>query len=200
MKKMTICGLLLTLGIICTPFTVKANDNINNNELPTAGFTNFVNEINTFTYPTKINYVINGHNGMKTFMSYTTITDKTSNQYALQQKAYTDEMGFRKIDDRYCVAIGTAFNASVGQIFDATLQNGTVIKCIVGDIKSDKDTDISNIFTSQGCCLEFIVDTKKLDGIIKTLGDCSARCDEWDSSCWQFTTYNIDYLKKGELE
>ena len=36
---------------------------------------------------------------MKTFMSYTTITDKTSNQYILQQKAYTDEMGFRKIED-----------------------------------------------------------------------------------------------------
>ena len=86
---MKICGLLLTLGIIFTPFTVQANDNLNNNELPTAGFTTFMDEINTFTYPTKINYVINGHNGIKTFMSYTTITDKPiSSVYAFCCKAY----------------------------------------------------------------------------------------------------------------
>lgn len=198
MKKMTICGLLLTLGIIFIPFTVKANDNLNNDELPTAGFTNFVNEINTFTFPTKINYLINGHNGIKTFMNYTTITDKTSNQYALQQKAYTDEIGFRKIDNKYCVAIGTAFNASVGQIFDAELENGTIIKCIVGDIKDDKHTDETNVFTSQGCCLEFIVDINQLDGTIKTLGDCSIKSDEWKSPCFQYVIYDINYLEKGE--
>lgn len=199
MKKMTIC--LLLLGILLTPMKVQANDNnINNNELPTAGFNTFIDNINTFMIPQKISYEITGHNGMKTFMSYTTIKDKTSNQYKLQQLAYTDDVGFRKIDDRYCVAIGTAFNASVGQIFDAKLENGTVIKCIVGDIKANKDTDIDNIFTSQGCCLEFIVDTKKLDGIIKTLGDCSSKSDEWSSPCVQYTIYDIDYLKKGECE
>ena len=198
LKKMTIC--LLLLGILLTPIKVQANDNLNNNELPTAGFNNFINDISTFTIPTKTPYKITGHNGIKTFMSYTTIKDKTSNQYALQQLAYTDEMGFRKLNDRYCVAIGTAFNASVGQIFDAELENGTIIKCIVGDIKANKDTDISNIFTSQGCCLEFIVDTNKLDGTIKTLGDCSSKCDEWKSPCVQYMTYDIDYLKKGEDE
>ena len=177
---MTICGLLLTLGIIFTPITVKANDNINKTELPTAGFTNFVSDINEFVEPPKREkYLIIGHNGMKTYMSYKAITDKTSKQYKLQQEiAYTDELGFRKVDNRYCVAIGTAFNASVGQYFDAELENGTIIECIVGDIKDDRDTDKSNVFTSQGCCLEFIVDTKKLDGIIKTVGNCSVKCDE----------------------
>ena len=200
MRKMTICTLLLTLGIICTPITVKANDNLNKSELPTAGFTNFVSDINEFVEPPKREkYLIIGHNGMKTYMSYRAITDKTSKQYKLQQEvAYTDELGFRKVDNRYCVAIGTAFNASVGQYFDAELENGTIIECIVSDIKDDRDTDKSNVFTSQGCCLEFIVDTKKLDGIIKTVGNCSVKCDEWKSPCFQYIIYDIDYFKKGE--
>ena len=60
---MTICTLLLTLGIICTPITVKANDNLNKSELPTAGFTNFVSDINTFIIPPKHeSYLIDNHN------------------------------------------------------------------------------------------------------------------------------------------
>ena len=181
-------------------FSVKINVNAENSDLPMAGFTSFVNEINTFNVPKKEKHLIINHNGMKTFMSYTTITNKTSNQYKLQQMAYTDEEGFRKVNNRYCVAIGTAFGAYVGQIFDAELENGTIIECIVGDIKADKDTDKSNVFTSQGCCLEFIVDMKQLNGTIKTMGNCSMLCDEWDSSCYQFIIYDIDYFKKGESE
>ena len=189
MKKKFII-LLFTLGILLTPIKSQAYDT-------NAGFTNMINNIQI--EPLKKEYhLINGHNGMKTFMSYTAITDKTSNQYALQQMAYTDEMGFRKINNRYCVAIGTAFEASVGQIFNVELDNGTMIPCIVGDIKDDRDTDASNVFTSQGCCLEFIVDIPRLDGIIKTLGDCSSRCDEWNSPCFQYVIYDINYLKKGE--
>lgn len=191
MKKKFIV-LLFTLGMLLTPIKAQAYT-----ELPIAGYNDFISNME-IAIPTKENHLIIGHNGMKTFMSYTTITDKTSNQYALQQIAYTDEMGFRKVNDRYCVAIGTAFGASVGQIFDAELENGMIIKCIVGDIKDDKHTDKTNVFTSQGCCLEFIVDINQLDGIIKTLGDCSTKSDEWKSPCFQYIIYDIDYLKKGE--
>ena len=75
-------------------------------------------------------------------MGYKTITDKTSKQYELQQMAYTDEEGFRKIDNRYCVAIGTAFGVYTGQMLDVELENGTVIECIVGDIKKEKDPQL----------------------------------------------------------
>jgi hypothetical protein len=176
--------------MLLTPIKSQAYDS-------NAGFTSMINNIQI--EPLKKDYhLINGHNGMKTFMSYTAITDKTSNQYALQQIAYTDEMGFRKINNRYCVAIGTAFEAPVGQIFNVELDNGEIIPCIVGDIKDDRDTDASNVFTSQGCCLEFIVDIPRLDGIIKTLGDCSSKCDEWNSPCFQYVIYDINYLEKGE--
>lgn len=190
MKKKFII-LLFTLGMLLTPIKSQAYDNNN------AGFIDMVNNIQ-IEPPKKEYHLINGHNGMKTFMSYTAITDKTSNQYALQQMSYTDEMGFRKINNRYCVAIGTAFEAPVGQIFNVELDNGEIIPCIVGDIKDDRDTDASNVFTSQGCCLEFIVDIPRLDGIIKTLGDCSSKCDEWNSPCFQYVIYDINYLEKGE--
>lgn len=199
MRKMTICTLLLTLGIIFTPITVKANDNLNKSELPTAGFTNFVSDINTFIVPPKHeSYLIDNHNGKKTYMSFRTITDSTSKQYILQQKAYTDEFGFRKIGNRYLVAIGTAFNASVGQYFDAELENGTIIECIVGDIKANKDTDKSNVFTKQGCCLEFIVNTKTLEPLVKKMGDCSYLHEEWNSPCFQYKIYNLTEFGEEE--
>lgn len=192
MRKMTICLLLLTLGIIFTPITVKANDNLNKSELPTAGFSEFLSDINTFITPPKHeNYLINNHSGKKSFMGYKTITDKTSKQYALQQKAYTDEFGFRKIGNRYLVAIGTAFNANVGTYFDAELENGTIIECIVGEIKSDFHTDSTNVFSQNGCCLEFIVNTKILEPYVKQRGDCSFLHEEWDSPCYQYKIYNL---------
>ena len=56
---MTIC-LLFIIGILLTPITVKANDNSTNNELPTAGFSEFLSEIDTFIVPPKhLNYLIN---------------------------------------------------------------------------------------------------------------------------------------------
>jgi hypothetical protein len=175
---------------------VKATD------FPTSGFNNFIKEIDEYIYPPESeNYDIIGHSGKKTFMGYKTITDKKSEQYALQQDAYTDSEGFRRIDDRYCVAIGTAFGVKAGQLFDATLENGTTIKCIVGDIKKEFDTDSTNVFTTNGCCLEFIVDTKKLYGtIVMKRGDCSFRCEEWDSPCVSFKIYDLNYFEKGEEE
>lgn len=197
MRKMTIC--LLLLGMLCTPITVKAYDNLTNNELPTAGFSEFLSSIDTFVMPPKHeNYLINNHSGKKSFMGYKTITDKKSKQYALQQRAYTDEFGFRKIGNRYLVAIGTAFNASVGTYFDAELENGTIIECIVGDIKSDKDTDKSNVFTKQGCCLEFIVNTKILEPLVKKMGDCSYLHEEWNSPCFQYKIYNLTEFGEEE--
>ena len=69
----------------------KLNVNAENSDMPKSGFINFIDEINEFIEPPKHeDYLINNHSGKKSFMDYRTITDKTSKQYALQQKAYTD--------------------------------------------------------------------------------------------------------------
>lgn len=201
---MTIC-LLLTLSILFTPITAKANDNSTKHELPTAGFSKFIADINIdeikeadLTAPKYTKYSVKNHSGLKSYMSYKTLTSKSSYQYKLQQQATTDEDGFRKVHNRYCVAVGTAFNANVGQYLDVELENGTTIECIVGDIKADKDTDKSNTFTRNGCCLEFIVNIKSLDKACRVMGDCSNLYDEWNSPCKEYRVYDINVILGGD--
>ena len=54
-------------------------------------------------------YNVPDNSGFKSYMSYKTITNKTSKQYNLQQKAHTGDYGIRMVSDRYCVVLGTYF-------------------------------------------------------------------------------------------
>ncbi len=74
------------------------------------------------------------------------ITKKSSDQYKqLQQpNVYTDELGYVKLDDRYLIAVGTAYAGNVGDKIDVLYEDGTILKCIVGDFKSDRHTDPSH--------------------------------------------------------
>lgn len=73
----------------------------------------------------------------KTYMDYRAITDKESVQYDLQQLAYTDSQGIRRIDGDVCVALGTGYADKCGERFEITLDSGNSFTAIVGDIKSD---------------------------------------------------------------
>ena len=121
------------------------------------------------------------HKDFKSYMGYKAITNKSSQQYQLQQLAYTDENGLRKINGRYCVAIGSHWDVDMGENFDLVLENGTTIPCIKADAKADRDTDSSNIYTANGCCSEFIVDTVNLNGSAKTSGNISSINPLWNS-------------------
>ncbi len=110
----------------------------------------------------------------KTYMDYRKITDKSSVQYDLQQDAYTDSMGIRRIGDDVCVALGTGYTDSCGERFEITLDSGNTFTAIVGDIKADIHTDPTNryveLWEGHGDMIEFIVDTKKLDKEIRIMG------------------------------
>lgn len=149
-------------------------------------FNNEDNEIEYTEYEMPVN------NGFKSFMTYTSITDKTSSQYKLQNNyAYTDESGFRKVDGRYCIAIGTAFNADIGDYADLILENGEIICVIIADLKADIHTDNKNIATkSNGCVSEFIVDSNQLNKYVKKHGDISHHKEEWDSPVIKIKIYN----------
>lgn len=113
-------------------------------------------------------------NAFKTFMDAGSIKNKTSSQYALQQQAETLDNGLRVLDDRYMVAIGTGFHAEVGDLVDVCMESGTTLKCVVGDIKRDVDTDETNKqIPHNGNVVEFIVDTDKLDKSVVYAGDVS---------------------------
>lgn len=106
----------------------------------------------------------------KSYMDYRTITNQGSYAYKLQQQAVTDENGLRKIDDYYCVAMGTHYG-KVGDKLYIETDEGACWKVILADIKSDKHTDSTNSYTlSNGCMMEFIVDTRQMPGSIKRSG------------------------------
>ena len=74
---------------------------------------------------------LEGYNGGKTYEPYTTITSVNSWQYKLQQKAYTNEDGFRMINGRYMIATGSGVSHDIGRYIDIVLENGTVIPCVI---------------------------------------------------------------------
>lgn len=137
-------------------------------------------------------------NGKKTFMpykiykncSYKSIFSESSKQYKLQKYCYTGDYGIRKYKDRFCVALGSAFNIEIGRYLDLCLANGEVIKCIMADQKSDEHTDSSNIVTvHNGCMSEFIVDNEKLNLNAKKMGDISYCADLWKSRVVKVKVY-----------
>ena len=142
-------------------------------------------------------YTVPITSGFKSYMPYTAITSKSSPQYKLQQIAYTGTYGIRQYDNRYCVAIGTAFNADVGTYFDLILANGTVIPCIVADIKADRHTDSNNMVTiANGCLTEFIVDSSTLNRNAKRMGDISYCNEDWDSRVEKIRVYDKNVFRK----
>ena len=151
-----------------------------------------------------IMYHIPEYYGFKSWMSYKAITNKSSKQYKLQQIASTGYAGIRVANDRMCVAIGTAFGTEIGTYIDLILENGTIIPCIVGDVKDPKHTDSSNVFTivtknkKTYCCSEFIVDTKQLDKNAAKAGDISYADDNWDSPVVSIIVYDKNIFEKGE--
>lgn len=138
---------------------------------------------------TYTSYNVPKNTGFKSFMPYKAITNKSSKQYKLQQKAYTGNYGIRMVEDRYCAVLGSYFKKEIGTRFDLVLENGAIIKCILGDIKSSKDTKEDNITSFNGCISEFIVDTSHLSNNVKALGDMSHCNDSWNSPVVKINFY-----------
>lgn len=136
-------------------------------------------------------YKVPENTGFKSYMDYRTITAKNSYQYKLQdQFAYTGNYGIRMVEGRYCIAVGTYFTTDVGCYIDLVLENGTVIPCILADVKADIHTDKMNIASLyNGCVSEFIVDTPSLHKIAKRNGSISYCCEEWKSHVAEIIVY-----------
>jgi hypothetical protein len=111
----------------------------------------------------------------KSYMSYTAITNRSSRQWALQQQAATNENGFRCIDGRPLVAVGTGWGLSVGDRAVVYCDGGNSFEVIIGDIKADIHTLSDNKTTaSNNCRCEFIVDMGGLNKTVKSRGNVSA--------------------------
>lgn len=110
----------------------------------------------------------------KSYMSYKAITNNSSKQYALQQQATTNENGFRCIDGKPLVAVGTGWGLSVGDSAVVHCDNGNSFEVVIGDIKADIHTLSDNKTTaSNNCRCEFIVDMSSLNPTVKRRGNVS---------------------------
>ena len=110
----------------------------------------------------------------KSYTDYKKIS-KTSAQWKLQEQAYTDENGLRKIGDCYLVALGSYYGTELGQKYSVTLSNGSSFYVILCDCKMDKHTDETHRYTvKNNCVIEFYVDSSKLPKKVKTMGNIGA--------------------------
>jgi hypothetical protein len=136
-----------------------------------------------------------GLGSIHTYMGWQCITAKSSNQYKLREAAGMnfDEEGFAKIGDRYVVATTTTFG-KVGDFIDFYQEDGTVIKCVIGDIKSQGDAGCTKWGHNNGrCVVEFVVDKSKWYGN-------SMHANPGTSSCHPEWNQNIDKIvNKGNF-
>lgn len=101
-----------------------------------------------------------GIGSVHTYMGWQCITSRSSTQYKLIEAAGMnfDEEGFGKIGDRYVIACTTTYG-KVGDYVDIVQEDGTIIKCIIGDIKNQNDAGCNKWGHNNGqCVVEFVVD------------------------------------------
>lgn len=112
------------------------------------------------------------------FKSYTNyqILSKDSKQWTkiqCNENAYTDENGLRKVDEYYCVAMGSYYAKNLGDLFEIQTEGG-LFKVIICDFKADEHTDANNQYTlANGCMVEFYVDINILNDTAEQMGDIS---------------------------
>ena len=111
------------------------------------------------------------------FKSYTDyrMLSRSSAQWKLQEQAYTDENGLRKIGDAYLVAMGSYYGRTLGTTYQVTLSNGNSFTVMLCDMKDDRHTDANNqVCLSNGSVIEFYVDTDVMPSIVRQMGTVGA--------------------------
>lgn len=137
----------------------------------------------------------------KSYMPYKLQSGKSifgswSDQYRLQtQQAFTDyTRGVRTVNGRYCIAMGSFYTDTIGQYIDIVMDNGSVLECIVGDQKADKDTDPSHRFHAiDGSIVEFIIDSDAMISMARKMGDMSYAGESFEGSIDKIIVYDYVY-------
>lgn len=111
------------------------------------------------------------------YMDYRAITNTASKQWELQQIAWTDEQGFRRIGDDYCAALGT-FYGQVGDRFRITTDKGNSYTVIESDAKGNDAVFYNDYQSWYHVCgdgrinlIEFIVDGDLIPNECWQIGD-----------------------------
>ena len=142
-----------------------------------------------------------GHT-FKPYTRYTAYNLKSSQQYKLQQIAKTAENGIRVVtdplgNDRYCVALGTAWAGGqpkhIGRCLDVYMENGAVLRCVLADVKRQEDTvDGANLYgKTNNDVLEFIVDGAKIPKEVTRTGNVSNAGPEFRGGVAKIVVFDL---------
>ena len=125
--------------------------------------------------PQWIEMDVPSNNSFKSYMGAHKITDTSSAQYQLKSEYLDSACGIKLVDgDCYVIALGSYYTTTIGTRVDLVMDNGSVVRCVVGDIKADKDTDETNRqHNVDGSVIEFVVNADTLSSEAKSHGDCS---------------------------
>lgn len=130
-------------------------------------------EITDFTQVQKPQHP-SGFGAFKSYTDYRCLS-RSSPQWALQEQAYTDENGLRKIGDAYLVAMGSYYGTTLGTTYIVTLSNGNSFTVMLCDGKADRHTDTNNqVCLSNGSVIEFYVESDKMPSIVRQMGSVGA--------------------------
>lgn len=129
-----------------------------------------------------------GHTNVISGMPYTAITNKKSEQWALQLAAYTGKYGIRSYYDGdriyFLAAMGSAYGRTIGDTFRVTLRCGTVLYVMLAEFKDDgTDPNFFGHPTTHAdgydvtCVLEFIYDAEHINSKALQAGNfCNIEC------------------------
>jgi len=154
----------------------------------------------TTTTNAAITYETPSNSEFKSYMDHGAITCHTSAQYALKGLCVTTENGFRLFNGRYCVAIGTGYNAPVGTYVDIELETGIILPCVVADIKSNNDTYENNLQDkNNNSVVEFVVDRDVFSNTVKGSGTASS-IEEFKGDVVNITVYSEEDMSNIDWE
>ncbi len=112
-------------------------------------------------------------NDFYSYMDYRCIT--AGDQLQLQNQAYTDWRGIRRVGDDVCVALGSYYGTEIGTRYIITTDKGNTYTAVLADCKTDCHTDELNQFRYSGSgkknVVEFVVDTYSLSNEVTLMGN-----------------------------
>lgn len=169
-----------------------------------AGVTASVNEMMTLEYatceetevvevaePQYTTYNVPSNSSFKSYMDSSYITNINSEQYKFKYEYLCSRSGIMLVDDRYVIALGSYYTTSIGTRVDLVMENGAIVRCVVGDCKADRDTDSTNRQHSiDHSVVEFIVCADMLNDKVLTMGDCSYADERLIGEIKEIRVYN----------
>jgi hypothetical protein len=111
----------------------------------------------------------------KSYTAYTALSRQSSQWKRIQTIAHSDPNGLRKVGDYYCVAMGSYYSTTLGDLFRITTEHGNVFEIIICDFKADRHTNATHQYTARNQCItEFYVDYSCFNSAARRAGSISA--------------------------